>query len=108
MVRVAVLIAVLLLAGASPVKKQVLVNFMCKTGPSAVKMVEGLLWERPEEIPDDCRMISRRALPIPIAEVLEHYALATAPDGRIAEVAYVLRERKEYGYSAGFTDLLLM
>lgn len=102
----AALLLILALAGAGRAKA-VMIYFICETGPSAVLMVEGLLWEKPNEMPADCRMVNP-IRPDNHALVLEHFALAHAPDGRIAEVAHVLRDNKEHGYSAGFTDLLLM
>ncbi len=94
-------------AGTVTPGDHVLIKFICKTGPSAVLMVEKLLWETPEKMPADCRLIPD-IKPRNLAEVLEHFAWATAPDGSVAKVARVLREKYEHGYSAGFTYLLLM
>ena len=102
-----VLFVVWLALSAGSARELVYLGFICGTGPSAVLMVENLLWETPEKMPTDCRMI-RNEKPYNHGEVLEHYAWATAPDGRIAKVAYVLRDDKEHGFSAGFADLLLM
>jgi hypothetical protein len=104
-VAAALLLIFTLAGGGNP--KAVIVYFLCNTGPSAVQMVEGLLWEKPNEMPEDCRIVEQMR-PYNHAIVLEHFALVHTPDGRIAEVARVLRDEWEYGYSAGFTDLLLM
>ncbi len=102
-----VIFLVLLLAGSPMSGKHVItIYFLCDTGPSAVLVATEGLWDT-DEMPDDCRMIEP-VKPINFAEVQEHFAWVITPDGRLAKVARVLRENYEYGYSAGFTDLLLM
>lgn len=107
-VRAMIAVAALLAGAGGPVEPidKVKIEFICAEQASARRVAVEKLFQRPDTMPADCRMVAGMGMPEQAAIVLEIVDGFGLDDGRFITVGRVLRNGFEHGYSAGEAILL--
>lgn len=85
-----------------------ILGYICATYESARQVALERSWERPESMPADCRTLFTRDPEERFAEISEIIEVLPIGDDRWVEIGKVRRNLVETGYSAGFSEQLLL
>ena len=85
-----------------------ILGYICATYESARQVALEHDWERPKNMPGDCRNLSRQGLEGRFAEISEIIEVLPIGDGRWVEIGKVRRQGVQTGYSAGISEQLLL